>query len=157
MAARAPIPVTVDRRSPDAALPPPLALTAYYVASEALANVAKHAHATRARLELSTAAGELLLRVADDGVGGADPAGAGLSGLRDRSTPSTADCACAARTTAARSSKRACRSTKPDEQSRAGAPPRTAAVYALPDASRGRGHDYLHEPVLLRLNLHIGA
>jgi hypothetical protein len=84
MAARSPIPVTVDSTLPDAALPPPLALTAYYVASEALANVAKHARATLARLELSTSAGELLVRVVDDGVGGADRAGRGLSGLRDR-------------------------------------------------------------------------
>jgi signal transduction histidine kinase len=84
MAARSPIPVTVESTLPDAALPPPLALTAYYVASEALANVAKHASATLARLELSTSAGELLLRVVDDGVGGADPTGHGLRGLRDR-------------------------------------------------------------------------
>jgi signal transduction histidine kinase len=84
MAARTPIPVTIDSTLPDAALPPPVALTTYYVASEALANVAKHARATLARLELSTASGELLLRVVDDGVGDADAAGAGLSGVRDR-------------------------------------------------------------------------
>jgi signal transduction histidine kinase len=59
-------------------------LTAYYVASEALANIAKHAHATRARLEVSISGDELLLRVTDDGIGGADRAGTGLSGLRDR-------------------------------------------------------------------------
>jgi len=81
---RSPIPVTVDSTALDAALPPPLALTAYYVATEALANVAKHAHATLARLELSARAGELLVRVVDDGVGGADPAGGGLSALHDR-------------------------------------------------------------------------
>ena len=84
LATRSPVPVTVDSTLTDATLPPPVALTAYYVASEALANVAKHAHATHARLELSTGDDELLLRVCDDGVGGADPAGAGLSGLRDR-------------------------------------------------------------------------
>jgi hypothetical protein len=84
MAARSPILVTVDSTLLDAAIPPPLALTAYYVGSEALANVAKHARATLARLELSTGAGELLVRVVDDGVGGADPGGRGLSGLRDR-------------------------------------------------------------------------
>ena len=59
-------------------------LTAYYVATEALTNVAKHAHARRARLELTTGAGGLLVRVGDDGVGGADLVGGGLRGLRDR-------------------------------------------------------------------------
>jgi signal transduction histidine kinase len=82
LAAGAPVPVTLAVA--DVALPAPVALTAYYVAGEALANIAKHAHATRARLELSIHAGELLLRVADDGVGGADPAGGGLSGLDER-------------------------------------------------------------------------
>jgi Histidine kinase-, DNA gyrase B-, and HSP90-like ATPase len=83
-AARSPIPVTVQSRLDDTTLPRPIALAAYYVATEALANVAKHAGAASARLELGTAAGELLLRVSDDGTGGADPAGGGLSGLRDR-------------------------------------------------------------------------
>ncbi|MDA0160757.1 hypothetical protein OM076_10815 [Solirubrobacter ginsenosidimutans] len=84
LAARAPVPVTVDLTLTDATLPPPVALTAYYVASEALANITKHAHATRAGLHLSASGDELLLRVADDGIGGADPAETGLSGLRDR-------------------------------------------------------------------------
>ena len=84
LGARAPIPVVVEASSADASLPAPVAVAAYYVASEALANVAKHAHATRAQLELATAGRELILRVADDGVGGADPDGAGLSGLRNR-------------------------------------------------------------------------
>jgi signal transduction histidine kinase len=59
-------------------------LTAYYLASEGCANVAKHARSTHARIEVSTGADELLVRVVDDGVGGADPRGPGLSGLRDR-------------------------------------------------------------------------
>ena len=50
----------------------------------ALANIAKHARATLARLEVSMGDDELLLRVSDDGVGGADQAGTGLSRLRDR-------------------------------------------------------------------------
>ena len=83
-AARSPVPVTVQSRLDDTALPRPVALAAYYVATEALANLAKHADAASARLELGTAGGELLLRVTDDGAGGADPAGGGLSGLRDR-------------------------------------------------------------------------
>jgi hypothetical protein len=84
IAARSPTPVTIESTLLDTALPPPVALTAYYVASETLANAAKHARATLARVELSTRAGELLLRVVDDGVGGADPVGGGLRGLHDR-------------------------------------------------------------------------
>jgi signal transduction histidine kinase len=83
-AARSPVPVTVDANLDETTLPRPGALTAYYVATEALTNIAKHARAEHARLELSACAGELLLRIVDDGVGGADPAGSGLSGLRDR-------------------------------------------------------------------------
>ncbi|MDX6199047.1 MAG: hypothetical protein QOJ79_2198 [Actinomycetota bacterium] len=59
--------------------------TAYFVASEALANVAKHAQATRASIEVKHSHGQLQLEVADDGVGGADVAGgSGLRGLVDR-------------------------------------------------------------------------
>ena len=81
-AARSPLPVTlaVD----DVPLAPPAALTAYYVVTEALANVVKHAGASSARIELRAAAGDAVLRIADDGAGGADPAGGGLSGLRER-------------------------------------------------------------------------
>jgi hypothetical protein len=58
---------------------------AYFVCSEALANVAKHAHASETRVRLSTSKGLLILEVADDGVGGADAsAGSGLQGLADR-------------------------------------------------------------------------
>ncbi len=77
-------PVTVQDGLADTPLPPPIGLTAYYVAIEALANLAKHARAGAARLELSADADVLHLRVVDDGVGGADPAGGGLSGLRER-------------------------------------------------------------------------
>jgi signal transduction histidine kinase len=60
------------------------ALTAYYVATEALVNVAKHAGAATARVELTAAAGRVDLRVVDDGRGGADAGGGGLRGLHDR-------------------------------------------------------------------------
>lgn len=83
-AARSPVPVTDQCRLDDTALPGPISLAAYYVANEALANVAKHAGAASTRLELRAVDGELLLRVTDDGAGGADPASGGLSGLRDR-------------------------------------------------------------------------
>ncbi len=60
------------------------AATAYFVASEALANIAKHANATTIRLIATTDDGRLLLTIEDDGVGGADPTGSGLRGLADR-------------------------------------------------------------------------
>jgi signal transduction histidine kinase len=57
----------------------------YFVAVEALTNVAKYAEATHACLSLSEADGVLTLEVSDDGVGGADPGrGSGLRGLSDR-------------------------------------------------------------------------
>ena len=84
LASRAPIPVAFNSGKPDAPLRPDIALTAYYVASEAVANVAKHARATQVGIEITVEAGELLVRVSDDGIGNADPAGAGIAGLRDR-------------------------------------------------------------------------
>jgi len=66
-------------------LRPTVEATAYFVASEALANVAKHAHASRATIEVRHNDGRLCLEVADDGVGGADVTrGSGLRGLVDR-------------------------------------------------------------------------
>jgi signal transduction histidine kinase len=60
-------------------------VTAYYVAAEALTNVAKHARASRVQVEVGTDDGRVRLGVRDDGVGGADPArGSGLVGLKDR-------------------------------------------------------------------------
>ena len=59
--------------------------TAYFVVSEALANVNKYAHATRAVVRLGHDDACLTVEVGDDGVGGADPAlGSGLRGLADR-------------------------------------------------------------------------
>jgi signal transduction histidine kinase len=68
----------------DQRLPPPIETAAYYVASEALANVLKHAHASHARISLARRDGHATIEVGDDGRGGADPRGIGLSGLRDR-------------------------------------------------------------------------
>ena len=65
-------------------LPPPVETAAYYVASEALANVLKHAHASHAEIDVARADGRAVIEVADDGCGGADPQGSGLRGLRDR-------------------------------------------------------------------------
>jgi signal transduction histidine kinase len=83
LAERSPIPVTVTAAPPDR-LPPRVEETAYYVASEALANAAKHAHATAVTINARQHDGRLLVEVGDDGVGGADPNGSGLRGLADR-------------------------------------------------------------------------
>ena len=69
----------------DARLAEPIEVAAYFVASEALANAAKHSQASRIDLSLGESAGSLVLSVRDDGVGGADTArGSGLVGLTDR-------------------------------------------------------------------------
>jgi PAS domain S-box-containing protein len=82
---RSPFPVEVD--VPDERLAPPIEAAAYYVAAEALANVAKYAHAESAQVCIaeSDVHEEILVEVADDGIGGADPSrGSGLKGLEDR-------------------------------------------------------------------------
>ena len=78
------LPLPVELHLCHGRLPPLVEATAYFVASEALANVVKHAHATRATIDISRTNGCVAIEVRDDGVGGADPAGAGLDGLRDR-------------------------------------------------------------------------
>jgi signal transduction histidine kinase len=58
--------------------------TAYYICSEALTNVAKHAAATHARVAFHREPGVLRFEITDDGKGGADGRGSGILGLRDR-------------------------------------------------------------------------
>jgi signal transduction histidine kinase len=66
-------------------LPEELEVAAYFVCSEALANVAKHASASHTSVRVTAGAGRVDIAVVDDGVGGADPTGgSGLRGLRDR-------------------------------------------------------------------------
>ncbi len=83
LADRSPVDVTVDvgpERYPTA-----VEGAAYFVISEALANVAKYANATSARVRVRPFDDHMTIEVEDDGVGGADPrSGSGLSGLRDR-------------------------------------------------------------------------
>jgi signal transduction histidine kinase len=74
----------VDVALPPTRLPPATEVAAYFVCAEALANAVKHARATRIGIEGEVAAGALRLSVTDDGVGGADPSGSGIQGLRDR-------------------------------------------------------------------------
>jgi signal transduction histidine kinase len=86
VAARMPIPVrlTVDLpRRPS----PVIEAVAYFVVSEALANIAKHAQASQAEVFVHRAGERLHVIVSDDGVGGADPAlGTGLAGLAKRAS-----------------------------------------------------------------------
>ncbi len=83
LAARAPLPVALDVALPER-LPEPVEAAAYYVVSEALANVVKHAGADSVRVLAVRVNGYALVEVEDDGAGGADPGGSGLGGLRDR-------------------------------------------------------------------------
>ncbi|MEV4619890.1 sensor domain-containing protein [Asanoa sp. NPDC049573] len=77
------IPVAVDVDLPDRPAPA-IETIAYFCAAELLANAAKHSRASRVGLGVVGAGGRLTLTVEDDGVGGADPAGPGLSGLARR-------------------------------------------------------------------------
>jgi signal transduction histidine kinase len=84
LARRAAVPVELAIRA-GGRLPEPVEVATYYVVAEALANVAKHARASVAYVDVGTGDGALHLRVRDDGVGGADPVrGSGLIGLNDR-------------------------------------------------------------------------
>jgi signal transduction histidine kinase len=63
----------------------PLEVAAYYVVSESLTNVTKHAHATRVTVDVGVIDGTLVAEIVDDGIGGADSeGGTGLRGLADR-------------------------------------------------------------------------
>jgi PAS domain S-box-containing protein len=84
LARRSPVPVTlsvgVDRR-----LREPAEVAAYYVVTEALTNVAKHAQASEVMVSAEVEGTNLRLSVEDDGTGGADSRkGSGLTGLVDR-------------------------------------------------------------------------
>jgi signal transduction histidine kinase len=84
LASRATVVTTVAFEVPER-LPEPVELAAYFVACEALANVARYAHATKASVRVSRQNGNAVIEIADDGVGGADEtAGTGLQGLADR-------------------------------------------------------------------------
>ena len=83
LARRSPVPVDLTVRVAGR-LPDRVELGAYYIVSEALANVAKHANAEMVMVSAEAARGVLSLSVRDDGVGGADPDGSGLTGLRER-------------------------------------------------------------------------
>ncbi|MEV6288108.1 sensor domain-containing protein [Kribbella sp. NPDC051770] len=84
VADRMPMPVSVQVALPER-LPPPIEAAAYFVVSEALGNVAKHASATNCHVQAWINRDRLVVTVTDDGQGGADPAqGTGLTGLVTR-------------------------------------------------------------------------
>jgi signal transduction histidine kinase len=84
LARRSTVPIEVDVRV-DERLPAPVEAAAYYFASEALTNVAKHAHANVVELNAAREDGVLTLQVRDDGIGGVDTGrGSGILGLTDR-------------------------------------------------------------------------
>jgi signal transduction histidine kinase len=83
LADRSPLPAAVrvdlDRRPPA-----PVETAVYFVAAEALANAIKHSGADRVNISVAQRDRTLAVEITDDGGGGADPAGGGLSGLRKR-------------------------------------------------------------------------
>lgn len=84
LADQAPIPVTVDAELPGR-LPGAVENTAYFVAAEALTNVAKHSGATGASVTARQRGNLLVAEIRDNGSGRADPSrGSGLTGLADR-------------------------------------------------------------------------
>ena len=82
LARQSPVPttVTIGMQTPDAEV----ATAVFYVCREALTNAAKHSGATGIAIDLDRTSDALRLTIADDGRGGADAAGSGLTGLADR-------------------------------------------------------------------------
>jgi signal transduction histidine kinase len=77
------VPVTIDVQADE--LPEHVELAAYFIVSESLTNASKYAAASAVRVRVAREHGALLVEIADDGRGGADPAaGTGLHGLADR-------------------------------------------------------------------------
>ena len=84
LATRAPLPVELTE-VPDERLPEPVEAAAYYVVAEAVTNAAKYAQASNVSISIRRSDGRAVVRVADNGIGGADAGqGSGLRGLADR-------------------------------------------------------------------------
>jgi signal transduction histidine kinase len=77
-------PDLVDLTVPGGRLPPAVEGAVYFVCTEALTNIAKHANATRASVEIGVGQEAVIARIVDNGHGGADRNGSGLRGLADR-------------------------------------------------------------------------
>src|SRR6185436_4414512 len=83
LVARSPISVSLAVDVPRRPVPA-VETAAYFTISEALANAIKHGRASRVAIRVSTAGETLQIEIVDDGHGGADPSGRGLTGLRQR-------------------------------------------------------------------------
>jgi signal transduction histidine kinase len=84
LAAASTVPVRL-RVAVDGRLEEPVEVAAFYVVSESLANVSKHAHAGSATVDVNRENGQVVIEVVDDGIGGADSEdGSGIRGLADR-------------------------------------------------------------------------
>ena len=84
IAARAAVPVRLTVELEDR-LPEALEVAAYFVVSESLANIGKHARASAATVGIARTNGQVVVEIVDDGIGGADTErGSGLRGLADR-------------------------------------------------------------------------
>jgi signal transduction histidine kinase len=83
LAARSSVPTSLSVEVSDRP-EPRVESVAYFVVAEALTNVAKHSGASRARVAVARHGSRLVVEVTDDGIGGADPDGGGLTGLRNR-------------------------------------------------------------------------
>jgi signal transduction histidine kinase len=84
VAARAPVPVQLDVEI-EGRVAEPVEVAAYYVVTESLANIAKHAQATNASIAVARTNEAVVVEIVDDGIGGADATGgSGLRGLADR-------------------------------------------------------------------------
>jgi signal transduction histidine kinase len=84
VAARAPVPVRLSVEL-EGRLPEQVEIAAYYVVTESVTNIAKHAQATSATVDIACHGDEVIVEIVDDGVGGADSErGSGLRGLADR-------------------------------------------------------------------------
>ena len=111
LADRSPVPTLVECESREP-LPETVELAAYFVASEALANVAKYSKAERASVRLTRTDGVAVIQIADDGIGGADERdGSGLRGLGDRVEALSGGSTSPARPAPGRSSPRSCPSS----------------------------------------------
>jgi signal transduction histidine kinase len=85
MVARAPVPVRLHVDLAGRRLQEPYEVAAYYVISESLANIGKHAQASSATVDVAQRNGQVVVEVVDNGIGGADTeGGSGLRGLADR-------------------------------------------------------------------------
>lgn len=79
------LPIQLDCHLPERC-PKPVESAAYFVASEAVTNVVKHAAANRIAISVHQGTAGLTMTVRDDGIGGADPAGEGITGITSRVT-----------------------------------------------------------------------